>query len=218
MATRARCHRRARKVSFSSCLARPRPRRRPDRPRPEHRRRRYLSQQIEKFGSVAKGLAANNAGPGAVASAQRKADAAGKPDEWLSICPPRRATTCRRSSSAPESGRRFRSIRGRPGARNQDPGTRLRHAGQIAVPITSRELRGPGCTGGQQLGRERACSQGCTKTAAATGAQIEGSDHHQRLPVRGYSPEAAVVKMALIKPYQDTAPFVRELANMPGAT
>ena len=181
---------------------------------------RYLSQQIEKFGSVAKGLAAYNAGPGAVASAQRKADAAGKPDEWLSYLPAETRdyvpSIIKRSGIKDDGSDQYEAV--------QEPGIKIQ-ALDYATPEQIAKYRSQAesyvaqaAQARQQLGREElAAKEAATKTAAATGAQIEDPITINDYLSRGYSPEAAVVKMALIKPYQDTAPFVRELANMPKA-
>lgn len=181
---------------------------------------RYLSQQIEKFGSVAKGLAAYNAGPGAVASAQRKADAAGKPGEWLSYLPAETRdyvpSIIKRAGIKGDGSDQYEAV--------QEPGIKIQ-ALDYAAPEQIAKYRSQAESYVAQAARARtqlnrdelSAKEAATKTAAATGAQIEDPITINDYIAAGYSPEAAVVKMNLIKPFQDTAPFVRELANMPKA-
>ena len=181
---------------------------------------RYLSQQIEKFGSVAKGLAAYNAGPGAVASAQRKADAAGKPDEWLSYLPAETRdyvpSIIKRAGIKGDGSDQYEAV--------QEPGIKIQ-ALDYATPEQIAKYRSQAESYVAQAARARtqlnrdelSAKEAATKTAAATGAQIDDPITINDYIAAGYSPEAAVVKMNLIKPFQDTAPFVRELANMPKA-
>ncbi len=183
---------------------------------------RYLSQQIEKFGSVAKGLAAYNAGPGNLAIAIRKAEAAKRPEDWIDFLPkpketkPYVKTIMERAGIKGDGSDQYEAV--------QEPGIKIQ-ALDYATPEQIAKYRSQAESYVAQAARARtqlnrdelSAKEAATKTAAATGAQIADPITINDYIAAGYSPEAAVVKMNLIKPFQDTAPFVRELANMPKA-
>ena len=183
---------------------------------------RYLAQQIERFGSVAKGLAAYNAGPGNLSSAIRKAEAAGRPNDWREFLPkpketvPYVAEIMNRAGIKGDGSDQYEAI--------QEEGIKIQ-ALEYATPEQIAKFRNQAESYVAQAARARTqqsrdelhAREASTKTAAATGAEIKDPVTIGDYLAAGYDPQAAVVRMALLRPYQEMAPFVREMANMPKA-
>lgn len=178
---------------------------------------RYLAQQIRRFGSDAKGLAAYNAGADSVIKASKKAEADGKPEEWLSYM-------------LPETRKYVPEILSRmgmktDGADNYEQVTepvaqlsvtkyatpeQLRVYRDKAIGVVAQDARARVEHSAAELSARLASE----KAAAADGVPITNPVTEADFIRAGKNPQDAAVGMALAAPWQKMAPVVGELRNL----
>lgn len=177
---------------------------------------RYLSQQLERFGTEAKALAAYNAGPSAVQKAVAKAEGAGKPEEWLSYLPEETRkyvpSILKRAGIQGEGGADYEAVQ-EPAAvlnvtRTASPEQLARYR-SVAENVIAQDARArTEATKLEVAERERA-----EKAAASDGLQIGRPLTAEDYMAAGYSAKDAQIKMAVQGNFQKMAPIVSDLKS-----